>query len=267
MRLNAKNSFLLGYLCVMFIFWGGIQASHITNLQINLWWGLGINCIPTFGGIFGLHTARKWGGMKSALGRAITFLSLGLLAWAFGNWLWSYYNFFLKTEVPYPSLADVGYVIAVPLWITGIYYLSIATGAKFSVRKLGGRIYLFLLPILATAFSYYTLFVIARGGSFDWADNNALKIIFDLAYPIGDWLILTLAFLVWGLSLKYLGGRYKWPIFITLYGYVLMFIADFTFSYTTTLNTYYNGSISDLFFVLAMFVISFGIASIDGKEE
>lgn len=262
MKLSAKNSFLLGYVFVMCIFWAGLQASGIKNLTINLIWGIGINFIPLFGGVFGLFTARRWG-LRGAVGKGVFYLSSGLLSWSAGNWIWSYYNFFHNVNVPYPSLADIGYITAVPLWMAGIFFLSKATGAKIGLRKIGGSLYIIFLPIIAAIFSYYFLYVIARNSSFDWSDSSMLKIFFDIAYPVGDWIILTQAFLIWGLSLKYLGGRYRWPVFITLFGFVAMFFADFSFSYMTTLNTYYNGSISDLFFVAALFIISFGIVSID----
>lgn len=249
----------------MIIFWIGLQSSDLKDLPISLYWGIGINCIPTFGGLFGLFAVRHWG-LKSAVGKGIFYLSLGLLSWSAGNWMWSYYNFFHNVEVPYPSLADIGYIAAVPLWITGILNLSKATGVKLSLKKMSGRLYLVLIPIIAGLFSYQFLYIIARQSMFDWQSANLLKIFFDLAYPVGDWIILTVAFSVWGLSLKYLGGRFKWPVFITLFGFVLMFLADFSFSYTTTLDTYFNGSWSDLLFTFALFTISFGVVSIDAQE-
>jgi hypothetical protein len=267
MKLNSKSSFLLGYLVVMYIFWIGLQVSHIKDSPINLVWGIGINFIPTFGGLFGLSIARQWGGFKSFVGKAIGFLSLGLLSWSIGNWIWSYYNFFGNIDVPYPSFADIGYILAVPLWTIGIFQLSKVTGAKFSVRRVTGRLYVILLPIIVGVFSYFSLFVVARASRFDWTNAGILKIFFDLAYPIGDWKILTLAFLIWGLSLKYLGGRYRWPIFTILFGFILMFFADFSFSYSTTLGSYYNGGPFDIIFVLALFVISFGISNFDNKDS
>jgi hypothetical protein len=250
----------------MYIFWIGLQVSNIKDLTINLVWGIGINFIPTIGGIFGVIIARQWGGSKSAVGKSIFFLALGLLSWSLGNWIWSYYNFFGNIEVPYPSFADVGYILAIPFWIIGTFHLSKVTGARVSLQKLGGRLYLFLLPIIAAIFSYYILIVVARNSVFEVTNESLLKTFFDFAYPVGDWMILTIAFLIWGLSLKYLGGRYKWPIFTVLLGFVLMFFADSLFSYFTTLETYYNGGPIDIVFVLALFMISFGITSFDNKD-
>lgn len=264
MRLNPKNSFLLGYLLCMFIFWGGMYASGLKELQINKFWGIGINFIPLFGGIFGLFTAKHWGGFKSAVGKGLIYLSLGLISWSLGNWVWSYYNFFLNSNIPYPSFADVGYIVAIPLWVIGTYQLSKATGVSYGLKRKVGQIYLLVLPIVVLALSYYLLVTIARGGSIT-SGGGLLKVFFDFAYPVGDAIIITIAFLVYGLSLKYLGGRFKWPVLITLFGFVLMFLADFSFSYTTTLGTYYDGHINNLLFITALFAMGFGVTSFDTK--
>lgn len=266
MRLNPKSSFLLGYIFVMFVFWAGINSSGLKDLTINKVWGIGINCLPMFGGIFGLFTAKHWGSFKSAVGKGILYISFGLISWSIGNWLWSYYNFFLSDSVPYPSLADVGYLVAVPLWMIGVYYISKATGVKFGLRRKIGQIYLIFLPIVSIAISYYLLVTVARGGSVT-SGGDFLKIFFDFAYPVGDIVIVTIALLVYGLSFKYLGGKYKWPVFLTLFGFVMMFVADFSFSYETTLGTYYDGNFINLFFIIALFLMGFGITSFDFYDE
>jgi hypothetical protein len=106
---------------------------------------------------------------------------------------------------------------------------------------------------------------VARGGIFD-ISGDWIKIFFDIAYPLFDVIVLAIGGLVFGLSFKYLGGRYKWPVLITLFGFVINYFADFGFSYTTTVGSFYNGSWVDLLFTSAMFVISFGVNSFDGKE-
>ena len=265
MRLNSKNSFLLGCLVIMFVFWAGLYLSGVKNLQVNKFWGLSIDLLALFGGILGLHTAKHWGYFKSAVGKGILFLSSGLLIWSVGNFVFSYYVFFLNSNIPYPSLADGFFIIAWPLWFAGVYYLSQATGVKYGLKRKMGQLYLIIVPIISIAISYYLLVTVAREGSIT-SGGGLLKVFFDFAYPLGDTIIITLAFLVYGLSLKYLGGKYRLPILIILFGFVLMFLADFSFSYTTTLGTYYGGSPFDLLFVAALFAISFGISSMDAKD-
>jgi two-component system, sensor histidine kinase and response regulator len=266
MRLNWKTGFLLGFLVSMIILWTGMYISDFRNLFINKFWGLAIDFLALFGAIFGLFTAKHWGGFKSAVGKGILYLSAGLLIWSIGNFVFSYYVFFLNNSIPYPSVADAIFIFAWPLWMLGTVYLGKATGVKYGLKRKAAQLYLVILPVISIAVSYYLLVTVARGGVIS-AGGDAIKIFFDFAYPVGDILIITIAFLVYGLSLKYLGGTYRLPIITILLGFVLMFFADFLFVYTTTLGTYYGGSPIDLLYVAALFTIGFGISSMDVKNS
>lgn len=261
MKINKYTSFLWGFFVLILIYWIGIQASGITDLPINLLFSFSTAVLAFAGGVMGLIISQHWGGRKSSVGKAVLMMSLGTTSWSLGNFVWSFYNFVLNTEMPYPSLADLGYTLAVPLWAIGVFYLSQATGAKFSLRRTKGRLLLVVLPVIAAALSYYFLFGIARNYSMP-IEGGLLKIFLDFYYPIGDWVILTMSLLLFGLSVKYLGGRFRFPVFTLLIGFVIMFFADFLFSYTTTVGTYYNGNLPDLLFAVAMFTISYGVDSI-----
>jgi hypothetical protein len=141
----------------------GSQDTPANNL-----YGLILGIIPFLGGFFGLCLSRKWGGWNSTIGKALIFLSLGLLSWSIGTFIFAgYYNLYIGLDVPYPSWADAGYIISLPLWMLGMIYLSTATGAKFGMRSSSGKSILFLVPIIAAALSYYLLIIVARGGVID----------------------------------------------------------------------------------------------------
>jgi len=220
--------------------------------------------VPLLGGIFGLQKAKSWGGWQSSMGRTTMGLALGLIAWAGGMIIWNFYLFFLDVEVPYPSLADAIFILSWPLWFYGVINLSKATGAKFGLREKKGKLFLFIIPIVAILASYYLLFEIARGGEFVW-DVSGLQLFFDLFYPIGDIVILTAVALVFMLSRRFLGGKYRVPVFIVLLGFLLNYTSDFIFSYTTTLETYFNGHFVDFLFTTTMFVLSVGVILLDPK--
>jgi fucose 4-O-acetylase-like acetyltransferase len=196
------------------------------------------------------------------VGKAVLLFSLGLITWGIGIGIWLLYNFILQVEIPYPSLADAAFIISWPLWGAGAIYLSRATGAQYGLRKRDGKAILLIVPIIIIALSYYFLVVLARGGTFELAEDG-LTIFFDLAYPIGDVIILTLATLIYGLSYRYFGGAYRSAIYLILGAFVLNYFADFTFSYTTATETYYNGSLADVLFATTMFIFSLGIALLD----
>lgn len=246
--------FFLGWFLKLYITG---QTEGAENLATNFY-GL----IPLIGGLYGLTVARHWGGLRSAVGRASLFLSLGLVTWGIGIAIWLIYNFIVQVEIPYPSWADAAFIVSWPLWSVGMIYLSRATGAQFGLRKLGGKIILLAVPLLVIAISYYFLVTVARGGVFEVSEEY-LKLFFDFAYPIGDVVILTLATLVYGLSYKYFGGKYRFAIYLILAAFVFNYLADFTFSYTTTTESYYNGSLADVLFATTMFIFSVGVALLD----
>lgn len=254
--------YILAVLAVAAMYFVGSTDTLLNDLYGVLFLGF----IPVLGGINGIFLAKHWGGFKSAVGKAVILLSLGLIFWGAGTYIFSgLYNFLLEVEVPYPSFADVGYILSLPLWAMGMIQLSRATGAKYGLRSSGGKAILLIIPAIIIAISYYLLVVVARGGTFDFSDSGLLKLFFDLAYPIGDVVILTMATLVYGLSYNYFGGVYKKAIYTILAGFIVMYIADFSFSYSTTLETFYPGDWIDLAFTSAMFLLSIGVGMLDPK--
>lgn len=264
---TSRKSFIavLTIVYVFFLIWFlklylSSQIEGTENLLTNLY-----GVIPLAGGVYGLTVARHWGAWRSTVGKAVLFLSAGLVTWGVGIVIWLFYNFILHVEIPYPSWADAAFIISWPFWGVGAVFLSRATGAQFGLRRFGGKIVLLAVPLIVIALSYYFLVIVARGGGFEFA-QNWIKVFFDLAYPVGDVVILTLATLIYGLSYKYFGGKYRYAIYLILLAFVLNYMADFTFSYTTTIGTYYNGSLADALFATTMFVLALGVGLLDARS-
>lgn len=255
---------LCGFYLALVIWWVTLDFRGAENTTENYLFSLIYGFIPLIWGAIGLRMSINWGGFKSAMGKSVRFLSLGLLAWSTGNIIFAYYNLALDVEVPYPSIADYIFVLSFPLWIIGMAYLLRVSGAYFSLRGLGGKITLLAIPVIAAVSSYYLLFEVARGGEID-TTGGIEKLIFDLAFPIGDVLVLTMGFMLYGLSLNYLGGRFKAPILITLVGFAFAYITDFSYSYTTTLETFFVGNWVDLLYATTFFLLALGITSLNPR--
>jgi len=269
-NMSARQVFVIG-LTVLYVFFLGwfllLYLNGWTDTKWNYLSGT-YNIISFAGGFYGLFfVARHWGGWKSDVGRAIIVLSTGLIVWGIGLAIYLFYNLALQVEVPYPSWADAGFLPAYALWAIGIVMLSKATGAQFGLRKLGGKTMLFLVPIAIAAASYYLLVTVARGGVITTAESSeTLKLLLDFAYPISDLVIVTLSTLIYGLSYRYFGGKYRLPIYLILSAFTINYFGDFLFSYTTTVETYYNGSLADVLFTTTMYVLSVGIVLLDSRS-
>ena len=256
---NRTTVFLAIYYFFIAIWWLVLLELGSINNVSNYFFAFFSSLVPFTGGIFGIINSRRWGFLKSIIGKSTFFISLGLITWAIGQIIFSYYNLFLNVEIPYPSLADASFILSWPLWGIGIFFLLQATGVKYGLREKIGKVLLLILPILVIVASYYLLVVIAKQGLFEFSGWSP-KTFFDLAYPIGDVVILTMTTIVLGLSYKLFGGELRVPIYIILLGFIVNYFADFSFSYTTTLQTFYSGNWVDFLFTTAMFFISLGLS-------
>ncbi len=272
MHISKDSKRIFFYYIFIFIWWAFFFITGKANSssgEITLGGALyqfAFGLIPLVGGVLGLLKSKKWGGLKSYVGRGLFFISAGAICWGIGQMLWSlYYNIFTKVDIPYPSLADVGYSLSFPFLAIGLISLSKATGARFSLKHPGGKLLALFITVIGIIAAYYLLIVVARGGVIDFTEGG-LKLFFDLAYPIGDLIILLSGLLIYGLSFNYLGGRYKLPTLSVILGLFVLFLGDFSFSYTTTVGSYYNGHWVDMVLPTAWMLLVFGVNSFDIKD-
>lgn len=263
---NIYQKLIAAYFGLMFVFWAALELSHTNSGNLNYWYSFLFGLIPLLGGLVGMAKAGIWGGLKSTLGKAIFFISFGLVLWGLGETIWSYYNFFRHVPAPYPSLADLGFAPSIFFWIIGTTYLSIATGAWFALKRSHfAKIFAIVVLVVLIIPSYYIQIKLARGGTIVPAGETALKTVLDIAYPVGDFLALLFGSLVFALSYRFFGGIYRRAVSFLLAGLATMYVADTVFSYTTTKNTYYNADWGDMLLAFGLFLITYGILAFATK--
>ena len=267
MVINSFQRASISFLGILVVFWTYLYLNNITEGFYNYLYSFLFGLIPLFSGIIAMFGAKKWGGLRSAIGKAVFFIGLGIFFWGCGETAWSYYNFVLGIAAPYPSIADLGFAPSIFFYGLGAVYLSRATGAKFGLRNKYAKVFAIVSPMVILILSYYALVTIARGGVLVTTDETPLKMVLDIVYPLGDFLGLTIAAVISGLSFRYLGGRYTIDIIAILLGLAVMFAADFIFSYTTTIGTYYNADIGDLVLTIGLFLLSFGALGFSNLKE
>jgi hypothetical protein len=214
------------------------------------------------GGVYGLFISKKWGGYKSYMGRGIIFLSLGLLGECFGQIVWSYYNIIAKIDIPYPSLADIGYFSIIPLYILGMISLAKASGVSFSLKTVKGKFILVIIPAIMLTLSY---FLYLKDLKIDV--TQPIKTFLDYGYPIGEALTISIALLVYSLSLNVLGGKMKGKILFIILAFIIQYVTDSTFLYTVSVNTYYNGGPVDMMYATSFLAMAFGLIAFYTYDE
>ena len=244
------------------VWWFTIYFRGLQETTENYLFSLIYSIMPLGWGLLGFVYARRWGGFASQMGRAVAFLSIGLFAWGIGNVIYGYYNLVLHVPVPYPSLADLGFSLLYPFSALGVASLFGVTGARFALRHTSGKAGLLLIPLFFVGLSYYLLFIVARGGVITY-EGDMLKLFLDVAYPVGDLVVITLAAVVYALSYYYLGGMFRKPVVIILVAFTLSYITDFAFAYTTTTGTFFVGNWVELLFATTFFLISYGLTCLN----
>lgn len=213
--------------------------------------------------LLGIFTSSHWGWLKSGMGRSVFFISLALLMWGVGQMGWSYFLFVNPSVQSPPShLLDIADFSAIPLWFMGVLMLSRATGARYGLRTRTGQMAVILICIIMTLASYYFLVDVARGGV-GYFKEPFWNQFFDLGYSIGDAVIATICIAIYILSWNMLGGRFKVPIIVLLAGFIFLYFADFLYSYLAGRNTYYNGDLADLLYMITISIFGLGVNLLD----
>src|SRR3989344_7515787 len=86
--LTVLYVFFLGWFLLLYLnvdAWNGTKLAYLLSGTYNI--------ISFAGAFYGLlFVARNWGGWKSDIGRAVIFLSTGLIVWSIGLVIYLYYN-------------------------------------------------------------------------------------------------------------------------------------------------------------------------------
>lgn len=249
---------------LLFIYWAVLFFSGTKGEMINYYWQAGLAAAAILFGFFGILSAKHWGWLKSGVGFGVFLISLGLIMWGVGQAGWTYYVIkFPDEEVPTALLLDIAYFSSIPLWLAGIFKLSKATGAKYGLKTITGKVLAVAISLVMLGVSYYLLVDVARGGINTILEATFMENFWDLGYAAGDAINLTLSLVIFGLSWKFLGGKFRKPIVVILVSFALIYLSDLLFSYRDGLGLYYNGDFSDALYLLMVTTFGIGLSLID----
>lgn len=207
-----------------------------------------------YGGLLGLWIARSWGGLRSYMGKAITFLSLGLIAQFFGQVVFSYYNIVLHVDIPYPSLADVGYFGNIPLYLYGVIMIAKSAGVDVSMRKFGSQLQAVVVPVAMIALTYVSFLQ-----EYTFASKTPMTVLLDFGYPLGQSLYVSVAVLTWSLTYRILGGVMRANIMMVLIALLAQYLADYNFLLQTIHGTWINGGYGDYLYLVAYYLMTLAL--------
>lgn len=174
------------------------------------------------------------------------FMALSSLAWGLGEAAWCYYDLVRDVVVPFPSMADAGYLMATPL---AVIALASFLGPAYTNGLLArGFVVAFALGY-AAAGAYVSLQEIAGHPHF----GPSLSRLIGTAYPMGDLVLASMALLI---IQTYSDDRIS--LGFVLAGILAFTVADSSFDYFTATNQYGIGNTMDTGWVAGYFLVALG---------
>ncbi|HJR95048.1 MAG TPA: hypothetical protein VJ807_06390, partial [Gaiellaceae bacterium] len=171
---------------------------------------------------------------------AWTVISIAMACWIFGE-VW-YAAFVPET---YPSMADLGYIAFYPLLYVGIVLLL-----RSRARTIAGTLWLdgATAALAAGAFGAAVIFELVA----DVTEGSTSVVVTNLAYPLGDVLLLSAVFGVFSLTAWRPGTRW---LLLGL-GVLSTALADIVYLFQSAEGTYVEGTWIDILWPAALLLIA-----------
>jgi diguanylate cyclase len=172
----------------------------------------------------------------------------GCLAWALGEAVWCYYELLAGHETPFPSLADIGFLL---------FPVGVVLGLWLFPTRPTGRARLALdacitAAALLTVSWATTLHAVAASAS----DGSRLAFAVSLAYPLGD--VVVIAMVVLTVVQR---SAYSRTLLLLGVGLVAMAVADSGFAYLVATDRYQTGDPIDAGWIAAFLLIMIAAAT------
>jgi diguanylate cyclase (GGDEF)-like protein len=171
------------------------------------------------------------------------FIGAGLLATTIGDIL---FDFWYGGNPPFPSAADIAYLAFYPLLFVGIALLLRRRVSTFSASLwLDGLAAATAAGALASSVLVEVVVNSTHG--------SPLVVVTNLAYPLGDVLLLALIVFVFSVT-RWQPGR-AWTLIAA--GLLLNTVGDAVYLYQTAVGSYVEGTYLDLVWPLSLVLVAF----------
>jgi diguanylate cyclase len=229
----------------------GYLAWLLTNLggdRATVWFDdLGELVAALIAGVACLAAARRASGASR---RAWALMAGWGLSWALGEAVWSWYELLRNTPTPFPSLADAGFLGAIPFAVAGVLSFPGASARGRARLRLVLDGLTIASALLSVSWATVLGTVYASGG------DSWLAQVLSLAYPISDVVVGTMLLV---LAMRTARGGQSTLLLLTC-GLGLTAIADSAFAYLTAEGTFGSGNWIDTGWVAGFLIV--GLAAL-----
>jgi diguanylate cyclase (GGDEF)-like protein/PAS domain S-box-containing protein len=179
-------------------------------------------------------------------------IGAAVLSWGLGQSVWTLYESVLGIEVPFPSLADVGYLGMPVFTAAGLLAIPMAS------QSIAHRARSVLDGLMIAASLLLISWILVLGPLITAGADSRLAMIISLAYPASDVVTVTMVLYI------FLRGRQvhstPMPLVLIGSGLVTFAISDSGFAYLTMTGMYSSGGVIDLGWFIGFLLI--GVAAL-----
>ena len=214
--------------------WGGQSTVRVVDV-------VGLLGFALFSAICAVLAARSAQGRQRI---AWICLTIGLVGWVAGDALSGYYELVLEREIPFPSLADAGYL----MFPVGACLALVLFPTGYS-RQSRARLVLDGLIITCAFFEVSWLLVLQD--VYEAGGETALALAVSLAYPVSDIVVVTVALLVLGRAQT----RHRVTLSLLLIGNVLNALSDSAYVFVAANEAHVSVNLIDVGWVAALLAL------------
>ncbi len=201
--------------------------------------------------------------LKSAPGQVIGLLALGLFLWLIGEVLFFIFQFIAHTN-PFPSAADIFYILAYPILLLGLIKEIKIYGVKLQIEN--------KLLVLLGSLLIITLAIII--GYFDILkayDSSAplLNNLIAMGYGVGDFILIIPTFYILRLVMDLKGGQLFYPWMMIMFALFFIMAGDVLFALFNTQYKQYIPAYTliDLTFIAGYLLFAYSFYFIGSTVE
>jgi serine phosphatase RsbU (regulator of sigma subunit) len=176
-------------------------------------------------------------------------LGMGILSYVFGQMFFTFYDLVLNQVPPYPSLADVAYLMEYPFFLLGILLLP-ARPVPVASRA---RIALDGLMVMTAALTFSWYFVL--GPVIQQGSETVLAKVVSAAYPLAEIVLITCLLI---LALRPGERALRVAAYLLALGLIILVVLDSIYGYQTLNDLYVTGTILDVGWPVPYMLIGLG---------
>jgi diguanylate cyclase (GGDEF)-like protein len=176
-------------------------------------------------------------------------IGAGVASWSLGELIWCYYEL-IRGWAPYPSLADLFYLLALLLMIAGM--LALFTARRGTVRVL-------LDAFIVSASLLFVSWALIMDPKIGGSHGGRWRTVLGLAYPIGDVALVTMAVILLG----HVAPDQRRSVGMLVVGALFLSVSDSLFVYLTEHHAYHAGTFADLGWFAGFLVM--GLAALGAR--